>query len=188
MDTLLSVMVGVGLAAACGFRVFVPLLVLSLAAHSGEMTLAHGFAWIGSKPALIAFAVATVIEIAGYYIPWVDHLLDTVATPTAIVAGIVVTASSLGHTSPFLQWSLALLAGGGTAAVFQGLTAAARGVSTLTTGGLGNPIVSTVEAGGSALLSVLSITVPVLSVLALLLLLYFGVKKLLFRRPAARAT
>ncbi|HEV7517086.1 MAG TPA: DUF4126 domain-containing protein [Thermoanaerobaculia bacterium] len=187
MDTLLSVMIGVGLAAACGFRVFVPLLVLSLAAQSGHMSLAHGFAWIGSAPATIAFAVATLVEIAGYYIPWVDHLLDTIAAPTAVVAGILVTASALGHTSPFLQWSLALLAGGGTAAVFQGLTTAARGVSTLTTGGLGNPIVSTVEAGGSALLSVLAIAVPPLTVLALVLLLYFGVKKLVFRRPARAA-
>jgi len=187
MDTLLSALIGIGLAAACGFRVFVPLLVLSLAARSGEMTLAHGFAWIGSKPALIAFAVATGVEIAGYYIPWVDHLLDTIATPTAVVAGVLVTASSLGHTSPFLQWSLALLAGGGTAAVFQGLTAAARGISTVTTGGLGNSVVSTVEAGGSALLSVLSITVPVLTVLALFLFLWFGIKKIVFRRPA-RAT
>jgi hypothetical protein len=188
MENLLSVLVGVGLAAACGFRVFVPLLVLSLAARSGEMALGHGFAWIGSKPALLAFAVATVVEIAGYYIPWVDHLLDTVATPTAVVAGVLVTASTLGHMSPFLQWSIALLAGGGTAAVFQGLTAAARGVSTLTTGGLGNPIVSTVEAGGSALLSVLAVTVPVLAVLSLFLLLYFGVKRLLLRRPAPRTT
>src|SRR3954468_13423494 len=165
MENLLSVLVGVGLSAACGFRGFVPLLVLSLAARSGELALGPVFGWIGSKPALLAFAVATLVEIAGYYIPWVDHLLDTVATPTAVVAGGLVTASTLGHMSPFLQWSVALLAGGGTAAVFQGLTAAARGVSTLTTGGLGNPIVSTVEAGGSALLSVLAVTVPVLAVL-----------------------
>lgn len=188
MENVLSILVGIGLAAACGFRVFVPLLVLSLAARSGEMSLAHGFGWIGSKPALIAFAVATVVEIGAYFIPWVDHLLDTIATPTAIVAGVLVSASSLGHMGPFLQWSVALLAGGGTAAVFQGLTAAARGISTFTTGGLGNPVVSTVEAGGSALLSVLAITVPVLSVLALVLLLYFGVKKLVFRRPIPRAT
>jgi hypothetical protein len=188
MDTLLSVMVGVGLAAACGFRVFVPLLVLSVAAQTGHMELAHGFAWLGSKPATIAFGVATLIEIAGYYIPWVDHLLDVIAAPTAVVAGTLVTASSIGHASPFLHWSLALLAGGGTAAVFQGLTTAARGVSTLTTGGFGNPVVSTVEAAGSALLSVLAIAVPVLTVLALVLLLYFGVKKIAFRRRPVGAT
>src|SRR6202035_1598709 len=176
MGTLLSVLAGRGLAAACGFRVFVPLLVLSLASRAGEMTLGHGFGWIGSYPALLAFAVATIVEIAGYYIPWVDNLLDAIATPTAIVAGILVTASAIGHASPFLQWTIAILAGGGTAAIFQGITATARQVSTFTTGGLGNPVVSTVEAGGSALLSVLAVTVPLLAFLAVFLPLFFGVK------------
>ncbi|HEY7215703.1 MAG TPA: DUF4126 domain-containing protein, partial [Thermoanaerobaculia bacterium] len=146
------------------------------------------FAWIGSTPALIAFSVATVLEIAGYYIPWVDHLLDAVATPTAIVAGILVTASAMTtDVSPMLKWTLAVLAGGGTTAVFQGVTAMARHISSFTTGGLGNPLVATAEAGSSALLSVLAITLPVLAFLLVLSLLYFGVKKLLFRRPAARA-
>ena len=108
VDTLLSVLIGVGLAAACGFRVFVPLLVMSLASRAevGHLSLGPGFAWIGSTPALVAFSVATLLEIAGYYIPWVDNLLDTVATPTAIVAGILVTASAVTDMSPFLRWSL----------------------------------------------------------------------------------
>lgn len=187
METLLSALVGLGLAAACGFRVFVPLLILSLAVRAEQLTLGGSFEWIGSTPALIAFAIATLLEIGGYYIPWVDHLLDTIAAPTAIVAGIVVTASALsGDVSPFLRWSLAVLAGGGTAAVFQGLTTAARHVSTFTTGGLANPLVSTAEAGGSALLSVLAVTVPVVAFLALGLLLYLGVRKVLFRRPVPR--
>jgi hypothetical protein len=188
METALSALAGIGLAAACGFRVFVPLLVLSLAARTGHMTLGHGFAWIASYPALLAFGVATAVEIAGYYIPWVDHLLDAIATPAAIVAGILVTASSLGHASPFLQWTLAVVAGGGTSAVFQGLTATTRAVSTMTTGGLGNPVVSTAEAVGSALLSVLAVTLPVLAILAVLFLLFVGVRRFLFRRPSPRAT
>ena len=93
MDTLLAVSLGIGLSAACGFRVFVPLLVMSVASLSGHLTLAPGFQWIGTYPALITFSVATVAEIGGYYIPWVDHLLDTMATPAAIVAGTVITAS-----------------------------------------------------------------------------------------------
>jgi len=188
MDTALGAFAGIGLAAACGFRVFVPLLVLSIASRAGEMSLGHGFGWIASYPALVAFSVATALEIAGYFIPWVDHLLDAVATPTAIVAGILVTASSVGHAGPFLQWTLAVIAGGGTAAVFQGLTATARAVSTATTGGLGNPLVSTVEAGGAAVLSVLAVTLPVAAVLAIVALLVLGVRRLLFRRPSPRAT
>jgi hypothetical protein len=186
MDTVLSILIGLGLAAACGFRVFVPLLVMSLASRAGvgHLELGPSFAWIGSTPALIAFSVATVLEIAGYYIPWVDNLLDTVATPTAIVAGILVTASSMtADVSPFLKWTLAVVAGGGTTAVFQGITATARHISSFTTGGLGNPVLSTAEAGGSALLAVLAITLPVVAFLCVVWLIYFGVKKLLFRRP-----
>lgn len=192
VDTVLSILIGLGLAAACGFRVFVPLLIMSLASRAGvgHLALAPGFAWIGSTPALIAFSAATVLEIAGYYIPWVDNLLDTIATPAAIVAGIVVTASAMTvDVSPFLKWTLAVVAGGGTTAVFQGITAMTRHVSSFTTGGLGNPVLATAEAGGSAMLSVLAITVPVLAFLLVVGLLYLGVKKLLFRfrRPAARA-
>lgn len=190
MDMVLSLFIGLGLAAACGFRVFVPLLIMSLASRAevGHLVLNPHFAWIGSTPALVAFSVATLLEIAGYYIPWVDNLLDTVATPTAIVAGILVTASAMTtDVSPFLKWTLAVLAGGGTTAVFQGITATARHISSFTTGGLGNPVLATAEAGGSALLAVLAITLPVVAFLMVVWLIWFGAKKLLFRRPAPRA-
>lgn len=190
MDMVLSLFIGLGLAAACGFRVFVPLLIMSLASRAevGHLVLGSHFAWIGSTPALVAFSVATLLEIAGYYIPWVDNLLDTVATPTAIVAGILVTASAMTtDVSPFLKWTLAVLAGGGTTAVFQGITATARHISSFTTGGLGNPVLATAEAGGAALLAVLAITLPVVAFLLVVWLIWFGAKKLLFRRPAPRA-
>ena len=90
------------MSAACGFRVFVPLVVMSIAALTGHLTLAHGFEWVGSYPALVAFAVATCVEIAGYYVPWIDNLLDTIATPAAIIAGTLMTASLVTDLSPFL--------------------------------------------------------------------------------------
>ena len=185
MDILFSVLIGLGLSAACGFRVFVPLFVMSLASRTdvGQLTLGSSFDWISSTPALIAFGAATVLEIAGYYIPWVDNLLDAIATPTAVIAGILVMASAVTDVSPFLKWTLAVLAGGGTSAAFQGITATVRQISSFTTGGLGNPVVATVEAGGAALLSVLAITLPVLAVLVVFGLLFFGIRKLLFRRP-----
>src|SRR5215468_1906577 len=129
MDTILGICIGIGLSAACGFRVFVPLLVMNIAALSGHLALAPGFEWIGSYPALIAFSVATCLEIAGYYIPWVDHLLDTIATPAAVVAGTLVTASLVTDVSPLVRWSLALIAGGGIAGMVQGTTVLARGAS-----------------------------------------------------------
>src|SRR5258706_15887545 len=143
METFLSACLGIGLSAACGFRVFVPLLVMSIAALSGHLSLAHGFEWIGSYPALIAFSVATCLEVAGYYIPWVDHLLDTIATPAAIVAGTIATASMVSDVSPFLKWTLAIIAGGGAAGMVQGTTVLARGASGGTTASLANPPVST---------------------------------------------
>lgn len=185
MEMFLSVCLGLGLAAACGFRVFVPLLVMSVASRAEVLSLGESFEWIGSWPAVIAFGAATLLEIAAYYIPWVDNLLDTVATPAAVVAGIVVTASVVSGMDPFLKWTLAAIAGGSLAGSVQLLTSGTRGASSITTAGFGNPIVSTVEAGGSFLLSVLALVVPVAALVAVLALLLFAGRKLFGRRALA---
>lgn len=166
METFLTICVGVGLSAACGFRIFVPLLFVSVAAHSGHLVVGPGFEWIASKPAMITFGAATFFEVAAYYIPWVDHVLDTVATPAAIVAGTILTASMVGEVSPLLKWSLAVIAGGGVAGAIQAGTVLARGASTMTSGGIANPIFSTVELGGSVLTSGMAVFAPLLIVLA----------------------
>lgn len=178
METLLSICIGIGLSAACGFRIFVPPLVMSVASLFGHLTLSPNFAWMGSYPALIAFAVATCIEIVAYYIPWVDNLLDTVATPVAIAAGTVVTASLIPDTDPMLQWSVALIAGGGAAGTIQAFTGIGRLASTLMTGGLGNGLLSTLESGGSIVLSGLAIAVPVVAVCVVAVLLVFTLSQL----------
>jgi hypothetical protein len=178
MDTLLSICIGIGLSAACGFRVFVPPLVMSMAAQFGHLQLSPNFEWMGTYPALSVFAVATCIEIAAYYIPFVDHLLDTVATPMAIAAGTVVTASLIPDTDPMLQWTVALIAGGGSAGTIQAFSGIARLASTMMTGGLGNSLISTIEAGGSFILSWLAIAVPVFAVCLVAVLLVFTLSKL----------
>ena len=186
MEILLSVCIGIGLSAACGFRVFVPLLVMSIAAMSGHLALAKGFDWIGSYPALIAFSVATAVEIAAYYIPWVDNLLDTIATPAAVIAGTLVTASLVTGASPFLKWALAIIAGGGVAGIVQGTTVVARGASTASTGGLANPLLATIELGGSIITAIMAVLAPLLLVaLIVILLAIFGRK--LFRRTRKMA-
>lgn len=185
METLLSIFVGVGLSAACGFRIFVPLLVMSIASLTGNLTLASEFEWIGTYPALAAFGIATLFEIAAYYIPWIDNLLDTIAIPAATVAGTIVMASAVSEMSPFLKWALAVIVGGGVAGTVQGFTSITRIASTATTGGVGNSIVSTAEAGGSIVMSILAIGVPVLAALAVLVILFFAVRKIygwLFKR------
>lgn len=187
METLLSICLGIGLSAACGFRVFVPLLVINVASLTGHLTLAHGFAWLGSYPALVAFSVATVLEIAGYYIPWLDHLLDTMATPAAVVAGTIVTASVVTDMSPFLRWTLAVMAGGGAAGVIQGGTVLTRGASTATTGGLANPVVSTIELAGAVGTSILAIAAPVVAVVLFVGLVIIVVRLLRRRMHSASA-
>lgn len=181
METAMSVALGIGLSAACGFRIFVPLLVMSVAARSGHFTLGAGFEWIGSWPALLAFGVATALEVAAYYIPWLDHALDLVATPTAVVAGVLVMASSITGMSPLLRWTLAVIAGGGAAGAVQALTGMTRIASTASTGGLANPLVATAEAGGSILVSLLAIAVPLAALALVALLLWFAARRILRR-------
>jgi len=172
METLLGLVVGIGLSAACGFRVFVPLLGMSIASLIGYLSLSSGFEWIGSWPALIAFATATLFEIGAYYIPWLDHVMDTIATPGAIVAGSIVTASMIGDISPFLKWSLAIIAGGGVAGTVQSGTVAVRGLLTSTTGGLGNFLLATTELFGSVLTTVFAIVIPIVCFVLVGLLLF----------------
>lgn len=189
METFIAAVVGIGLAASCGFRVFVPLLVASAAAHFGYLELNEGFAWLGTPAALIAFGVAAVMESAAYYVPWLDHLLDAVATPTAAVAGAILFAASAVKLDPFLLWSLAVIAGGGSAAVVQGGTILTRLASTTATGGLGNFVVSTMETVAGFVFSVLSMIVPLLALLLLIIVvgcMYFvgrQIARSLIRRP-----
>ena len=187
LSIFLSIALGVSLSAAAGFRVFVPFLVMSVAALSGHLSLGEGWSWIGSYPALIVFAIASVVEIATYYIPWFDNLLDTITTPAAVVAGVVLTAASITDLSPLLTWTLAIIAGGGAAAMVQGGTVVVRGLSTTTTLGLGNFTVATGELVGSVAASVLAVVLPFLAfILVLLLLIWMGRLILRVRRRLRR--
>ena len=188
MDIILGLIVGISLSAACGFRVFVPLLIMCIANMTGHLELAANFAWLGSWPALIALSAATILEIAAYYIPWVDELLDTIATPAAIVAGTVVTASQLGGLPPVLQWSIAAITGGGVSTVVQAGTVAARVTSTLATGGLGNFIVASGEDFGAFLIAILAIVMPIFCILAVALICYKLLRITLFRKTQPQPT
>ena len=177
METILGLCIGIGLSAACGFRVFVPLLVMSIASLMGWFEPMKGFYWLAMPSVCIALAVATVCEIAAYYVPWVDNLLDTVATPAAMIAGTLATmAASSGEMSQFASWAAAIIVGGGTAGAVQMSTVAVRGVSTATTGGIANPVVSTGEWIGAFLLSILSLIVPVLVVIVVLIMVVWIVR------------
>lgn len=170
MDIVMGVIVGLGLSAACGFRVFVPLLGMSIANLAGHLTLSPGFEWIGTWPALLTFATATILEIGAYFVPWVDNLMDTLATPASIVAGTIITASQIGDASPLLKWSLALMAGGGVCGVVQTGSVAVRAASSGTTGGFGNFVVSVIELSAAVCITFLAIVVPVICLVLLVVL------------------
>ena len=176
----MSILIGIALSATCGFRVFVPLLAVNIGTRAKDadgqplIELAAGFNWLSSDIAMMIFLVAAIFEIGGYYIPWIDNLLDSVASPAAIVAGTLITASFITGMDPWLQWLLALIAGGGVAGAVQATTVVTRASSTVTTGGLGNPIVSSVETSGAFLGSALSILAAPFAIGVFVLLLGSG--------------
>lgn len=180
IEMLLSICLGVGLAASAGFRVFIPLFILSLASFFGFIPLSESWQWVASTPALIILGVASVVESISYLVPFVDNALDSLAIPLAGIAGTLVMASTLTDLSPALTWALAIVAGGGAATTIQGATTATRAVSSATTAGVANPVISVAETGTAIGLSVLSIFAPILAIIAAGLLIigivWFAVK------------
>ena len=185
-STFLSVALGIGLAAAAGFRVFVPLLVAGLAARSGYLPLHETFAWLASTPALLTLGTASVLEILAYYIPGVDHALDLVASPATVAAGVVASASVMADVPPTVLWPVAIIAGGGIAGLTKGTSAVVRAKSGLATAGLGNPVVATVETIGATGLALAAVFLPLLCLLAVVVLLVWAGRRLgrrVFGRP-----
>jgi hypothetical protein len=184
-DLVLAVALGVGLAAATGFRVFLPMLIVSGAAYSGSLPLGESFAWLATPSALTMLAVAALVETVAYYVPGVDNLLDTLATPAAFVAGTVVSAAVMTDVSPLMKWTTAVIAGGGVAGLTQSMTTLLRAKSTIFTGGLGNAALATAEVGGALIVSLLALAAPLAAVLVVGLLLWLAVR--LLRKVSRRA-
>jgi hypothetical protein len=173
--------IGIGLSAACGFRIILPFLGLSIASMNGYIHLTPEFQWIGTWTALTAFTTAAILEIGAYYIPWMDNLLDAVATPLAVAAGTIATASVMSDVSPFMKWCIALIAGGGMAGTIQAGTVFLRSMSTLSSGGVTNIIVSTVELAGSVITTFLSLLMPVLGFTVAVIIATWVLWKMLHR-------
>ena len=181
-----ALLLGVALSAASGFRIFIPLLVSNLATKFGFFSLASNFAWMGSTTTTIVLSVAVLAELAAYYVPVVDNLLDTIAAPVAVGAGTLLTTSFLKIDDPVLQWGLGLVAGGGVAGTIQAGTSLLRLGSTKFTGGLGNATFSTLENGISLFISLISVWLPVFMGVSALLFVVWLLRKLMrqFRKKA----
>ena len=190
LDLALAIAMGVGLAAAVGFRVFVPMLVLSIGAYFGHLTLTSGLAWLGTPAALLMLSVATAVEILAYYIPGVDNALDVVAAPAALVAGTVVSAAVMTDLPPMVRWTTAVIAGGGAAGVIHGLTSLLRVKSTTMTAGLGNHVIATGELAGALIISLLALGAPLAAVAVVILFCWFALRVLrrVFRKDRSAAS
>ncbi len=190
-ETILSFLLGIGLSAAVGFRVFVPMLVVSLASMAGWITLSPGFQWLGTPVAALVFAVATLIELLGFLIPWVSNALDSIATPAAAIAGVIMMAAVLSDMSPIARWALAIIAGGGVALTVQGATVVTRAVAAGSTGGVANPLVAILEALGALLVTITTIIIPaimgILVLMVVLLLLRIVIPKFRAIRAGRKA-
>ncbi len=172
-DWVISACLGVGLAACCGFRIFVPMLIASLAVKLHIIAPMQGFEWISTTPGLLLLGIATLVEIGAYYIPWLDNVLDTLAAPAAIVAGTLLSTSFLKIDNPILDWGLGLMLGGGSAGLIQAGTSLLRLGSTATTGGLANPVVATTENAASFGFSILAVLLPLFAFVVLFIVVMF---------------
>jgi len=181
---LISLFVGVGLAAATGFRVFLPIFLISLGSYLGWFPLAASFSWMSGISVVIGTGIAMICEIAAYYLPFIDNVLDSITVPLATVAGTILVAGQFTEINSFVQWALALIAGGGTAATISAAMAGTRALSSSTTAGIANPIVSTVETLFSTIMSFISIFLPILAIVlvAILLLMTYKFSKKIWNK------
>ena len=177
-DLALSIVLGIALAAATGFRVFLPMLIVSGAAYTGYLQLDNSFAWLGTLSTLTMLSVAALAEVLAYYVPVIDNLLDTLATPAALIAGTIVSAAVMTDVPPMVKWTAAVIAGGGIAGLTQGLTALLRAHSTVLTGGLGNSVIATAELGGAVLISFLALAAPAAAIALVVLFLLVAIRLL----------
>ncbi|MFO7622621.1 MAG: DUF4126 domain-containing protein [Bacteroidales bacterium] len=176
-EVLTSVAIGVGLSASCGFRVFVPMLVASIAAKVGIFPVSEGFQWLATWPAILCFGTATVAEILAYYIPFIDNLLDSLTTPLAIGAGTLLVTSVLPVDNDMLKWIMGFIIGGGAAATVQGGSVLTRLASTKMTAGTGNAVVATGEHAAAFGTSILSLFMPLVITAILIVVIFWLITK-----------
>ncbi len=185
-NTLTAAAMGIALSASCGFRVFIPMLVAGLASRFQWFHFAESFSWLSSTPTLISLSTASVLEIAAYYIPFVDNILDTIATPLSMAAGTVMASSILPIENEWLRWMTGIVAGGGGAGLVASGTGLLRLLSSKFTLGTGNAAVATVENTSALAGSIMSFIVPVIMAIVFFVLFVFLIKKLVDKLTASK--
>lgn len=178
----MAILLGIGLSAAAGFRIFVPLLAVNLLANFSYVTLAENFDWLSSTSATIALSLAVILEFISSVIPVVDNIVKLLATSLALVAGVILMASFMGGVDPTFRWVISIVAGGGTATLAQIATTAVRGTVNFMTAGVGGIVVTIFEMILAILVTILSILMPILALVFLGFIIYYVVKIMKGRR------
>lgn len=178
IETVSATALGIALAASCGFRVFVPMLVAGLASRFHVFNFSESFAWLSSTPALIALGAATVAEISAYYVPFIDNALDTISAPLAAVAGTLLATSVIPIENEWMKWIIGIVAGGGGAGLISSGTGLLRLFSSKATLGTGNAVVSTGENTAAIGGSVLAFVIPIVMAVLFVLFFFWIIKKI----------
>lgn len=198
MELLAAVCIGLGLSAAGGLRVFVPLLIAGVAQRLDLVHLAPALAWTSSWTALAVLGALSIAEGVGYCVPIVDHALDAVSAPAGWLAGALLsiglvapelhsTLASGDHVSGLIGQTLyatglgaAAASGAAAAGIAQVTSAGGRVISTATTGGIANPFYAAVESILAMVASVLAILTPIVLALGVLIVagaLFIAIRK-----------
>ncbi len=186
LQVLIAASTGLGLAAASGFRVFLPPFLMAVWVRFGFLDVnieGTEFEAFSSDVSILLLGVASLSEILAYKIPWMDNMLDSLATPMAGLAGVSVVAVSLEGADPSVQWALAIIAGGGTSLSIQSATVAGRGLSSMFTLGLANPFFSLIEDIASILLIFIALLAPLVALCASTILI-FAILRRKMQEPA----
>ena len=179
LDTAIgSVLAAFGLSGAAGLNAWLPLFASALLDRLDIVELAAPFDQLSSTAGLVLLALLTTADFVGDKIPLVDHVLHLLGTAIAPVSGAILFTGQTGLETD-LPTLAAVLLGGITAGTIHAGRSTVRPVSTATTGGVGNPVLSLTEDAGSLVLVVIAFVLPLVALLLVIALAagYFSLRR-----------
>ncbi len=164
MDAASEYALAYALTTTAGVRALLALAAVSIAAHFHVIHPPEAFAWLAAPLAMWLLGGLAVVEILADKVPLLDHLLHVGQVALKPAAAAVLVGGTLNPPSHEALITLMVL-GALNALGVHAAIAAVRGASTVTTGGAGNPVVSTAEDAGSIGSLVVSFVAPFVAAL-----------------------
>jgi hypothetical protein len=183
-----SLLTSAGLGLGAGINAYATLLVFGLISRWQPAIFHDELArFFASTPVLIVLAVLYLVEFVADKVPTVDHAWDVIHTIIRPIAGALVAWAAVSDKIPH-GWVILASVIAGSAALGSHLTkASVRGVSTLSTAGLGNPILSLIEDAFAFVNALIAIFLPWLVIITLIgmpLIFFFVYQRFRSRRAA----